>query len=131
MSYGFDSEENEINFGGETIEDFYNFSIFILSKITNNSNMENSKHEEWNNPRPIQQDNKKIAAGLLAILLGPFGIHKFLLGYTTEGIIWLVISVCTCGTVTGLLGLIEGIIYLTKSDEEFYQTYQVGKKPWF
>lgn len=93
--------------------------------------MENSKHEEWNNPRPIQQDNKKIAAGLLAILLGPFGIHKFLLGYTTEGIIWLVISVCTCGTVTGLLGLIEGIIYLTKSDEEFYQTYQVGKKPWF
>ena len=93
--------------------------------------MENSKHEEWNNPRPIQQDNKKIAAELLAILLGPFGIHKFLLGYTTEGIIWLVISVCTCGTVTGLLGLIEGIIYLTKSDEEFYQTYQVGKKGWF
>jgi hypothetical protein len=33
--------------------------------------MENLKHEEWNNQRPIQQDNKKIAAGLLAILLGP------------------------------------------------------------
>ena len=32
---------------------------------------------------------------------------------------------------TGLVGLIEGIIYLTKSDEEFYNTYQVGKKPWF
>ncbi len=54
--------------------------------------MENLKHEEWNNPRPVQSDNKKIAAGLLAILLGPLGIHKFLLGYTTEGIIWLVIS---------------------------------------
>jgi hypothetical protein len=32
--------------------------------------------------------------------------------------------------VTALLGL-EGIIYLTKSDEEFYQTYQVNKKGWF
>ena len=93
--------------------------------------MENSKIEEWNNPRLVRQDNKKLAAGLLAILLGPFAIHKFFLGYTTVGIIWLVISLCTCGTVTGLLGLIEGINYLTKSDEEFYQTYQVGKKAWF
>ena len=90
--------------------------------------MENSKHEEWNTPRPIQQDNKKIAAGLLAILLGPLGIHKFLLGYTNEGIIWLVISLCTCGVI---LGLIEGIIYLTKSDQEFYETYQANKKGWF
>ncbi|MEX0716039.1 MAG: hypothetical protein WD066_05605 [Planctomycetaceae bacterium] len=29
------------------------------------------------------------------------------------------------------IGLVEGIIYLTKSDEEFYQTYIVGKKEWF
>ena len=93
--------------------------------------MENSKHEAWNTSKPVHEDNKKIAAGLLAILLAPFGIHKFLLGYTKEGIIWLVISLCTCGTVTSLLGLIEGIVYLTKSDEEFYQTYQVNKKAWF
>ena len=93
--------------------------------------MENVTKETWNNPQPVQQDNKKIAAGILAILLGPFGIHKFLLGYTTEGIIWLVISIFTCGIVTSILGLIEGIIYLTKSDQEFYQTYQVGEKAWF
>lgn len=93
--------------------------------------MENSKKEAWNTPEPIHQNNKKIAAGLLAILLAPFGIHKFLLGYTTEGIIWLVISILTCGSVTTLLGIIEGIVYLTKSDEEFYQTYQVNKKAWF
>lgn len=93
--------------------------------------MENSKREEWNNPRPVHRDNKKVAAGLLAILLAPFGIHKFFLGYTTEGIIWLIISICTCGTVTSILGLIEGIVYLTKTDDEFYQTYQVGRKPWF
>lgn len=93
--------------------------------------MENSRLEEWNKPQPNHQDNRKIAAGLLAILLGPLGIHKFFLGYTQEGIIWLVISLCTCGTVTSILGLIEGIIYLTKSDQEFYQTYQVNKKGWF
>ncbi|GAA4800904.1 TM2 domain-containing protein [Litoribaculum gwangyangense] len=83
-------------------------------------------------------DNKKILAGVLAILLGVFGIHKFILGYNKEGIIILVITlilgVLTCGIagwVMSILGLIEGIIYLTKSDEEFYNTYQVGKKPWF
>ncbi len=93
--------------------------------------MENQKHESWNQSQPQRYDNKKLAAGLLAILLGPLAIHKFYLGYTTEGIIWLVISLCTCGTLTYLLGIIEGIIYLTKTDEEFYQTYQVGKKAWF
>jgi TM2 domain-containing membrane protein YozV len=82
--------------------------------------------------------NKKIIAGVLAILLGGLGIHKFVLGYTKEGIIILVITcilgVLTCGFAGWLmcvLGLIEGIVYLTKSDEEFYNTYQVGKKPWF
>ncbi len=83
-------------------------------------------------------DNKKILAGVLAIILGGFGVHKFVLGYMKEGIIILVITlilgILTCGIagwVMGILGLIEGIIYLTKSDEEFYATYQVGKKPWF
>jgi TM2 domain-containing membrane protein YozV len=75
-----------------------------------------------------ERDNKKLAAGILALLLAPFGVHKFLLGYTKEGIIWLVISLVTCGSVTTLLGFIEGIIYLTKSDDEFYQTYQAKKK---
>ncbi|WP_036381895.1 TM2 domain-containing protein [Muricauda sp. MAR_2010_75] len=83
-------------------------------------------------------DNKKILAGILAIVLGGFGIHKFILGYNKEGIILLVITIIlgavTCGiaaSATWIIGLIEGIIYLTKSDEEFYNTYQVGKKPWF
>ncbi|UOB16177.1 TM2 domain-containing protein [Abyssalbus ytuae] len=84
------------------------------------------------------QDNKKIMAGILAILLGALGIHKFILGYNKEGIIMLLITVVlgflTCGigaSAMGIVGLIEGIIYLTKSDAEFYNTYQVGKKPWF
>jgi TM2 domain-containing membrane protein YozV len=73
---------------------------------------------------------KKVPAGILGILLGGLGIHKFYLGYTKEGIIQIVVTVCTCG-IGSLLGLIEGIIYLTKSDEEFVKTYVEGKKGWF
>jgi TM2 domain-containing membrane protein YozV len=73
---------------------------------------------------------KKLAAGLCGILLGSLGIHKFILGYTKEGIIQIVISVLTCG-MGGIIGLIEGIIYLTKSDEDFVRTYIQGKKGWF
>ncbi|WP_405379927.1 TM2 domain-containing protein [Maribacter sp. LLG6340-A2] len=83
-------------------------------------------------------ENKKMLAGIIAIILGCLGIHKFILGYQKEGIIMLavtlVIGFFTCGigaSAMGIIGLIEGIIYLTKSDEEFYNTYQVGRKPWF
>ncbi|TSE07684.1 MULTISPECIES: TM2 domain-containing protein [Aquimarina] len=76
------------------------------------------------------EENKKMIAGILAIIIGSLGIHKFYLGYTKEGIIQIVITFVTCG-IGSFIGLIEGIIYLTKSDDEFYQTYQVGRKPWF
>lgn len=86
----------------------------------------------------VSGDNKKVLAGILAILLGGFGIHKFVLGYTQEGIILLVITIILSILSFGLLSflvwvftVLEGIIYLTKSDEDFYNTYQVGKKPWF
>ena len=87
--------------------------------------------EDWNKPQPPPpQDNKKVLAGIMGILFGSLGIHKFILGYTNEGIIQLVVSIITCG-LFGLVGFIEGIIYLTKTDEEFYQTYQVNKRAWF
>lgn len=72
--------------------------------------------------------DKKIPAGICAILVGSFGVHKFILGYTTEGIIQLVLGFCGIG---GILGIIEGIIYLTKSDEEFVRTYIQGRRAWF
>lgn len=78
--------------------------------------------------------DKKIVAGIVAILLGAFGIHKFLLGYTTEGIIMLAVTVLTCGIfaiVPSVIGIVEGIMYLTKSDEEFVRTYIQGRKGWF
>jgi TM2 domain-containing membrane protein YozV len=77
---------------------------------------------------------KKVAAGVCGILLGGLGIHKFILGLNTPGIIMLLVTILTCGfggIVMGPIGLIEGNMYLTKSDEEFYETYGVQKKGWF
>jgi TM2 domain-containing membrane protein YozV len=74
---------------------------------------------------------KKMIAGIFAILLGAFGVHKFYLGNTTEGIIMLAITVFTCGTVSSIIGLVEGIIYLSMADDVFVQTYISSKKGWF
>lgn len=74
--------------------------------------------------------DKKIVAGICAILLGWLGVHKFILGYTTEGVIMLVLGILTCG-LTNIIGIVEGVIYLTKSDEEFVRTYIQNKKGWF
>ena len=78
----------------------------------------------------------RIVAGVLGILLGSLGAHKFYLGYTKQGLIMLLVSILTSWTWIGpfiiwTIGLIEGILYLLKSDEEFFATYVQGKKKWF
>ena len=82
--------------------------------------------------------NKKLAAGLLGIFLGALGIHKFVLGKNNPAIIMLVVSLAggsiTCGiayAVMQVIGLIEGIIYLTQTPKEFKETYLDGEKEWF
>lgn len=79
---------------------------------------------------PEDVSSRKMTAGLLGILLGGFAVHKFYLGFTSTAVIQLLVSIFTCG-LGGWIGLIEGIIYLTKSDEDFYQTYIVDEKQWF
>jgi TM2 domain-containing membrane protein YozV len=76
------------------------------------------------------EESKRVIAGILAILIGSLGVHKFVLGYTKEGIIQIILTVISCG-ILSLIGLIEGIIYLTKTDEEFVYMYQTNKKGWF
>lgn len=90
------------------------------------------------NPPPMDLQtmgaDKKISAGICGILIGSLGIHKFILGYKNEGLIMLLATLLTCGIgamVTGPIGLIEGIIYLTKSDGEFVRTYIQNKRSWF
>lgn len=60
----------------------------------------------------------KIAAGLFGIFLGAFGVHNFYLGYTGKAVAQLLITILSCGIlsfVSGIWGLIEGILILTGS----------------
>ena len=80
-------------------------------------------------------EKSKIIACLLALFLGSIGVHKFYLGYNTQGIIMLL-----CGTVgwilflppivMAIIALIEAIMYISKSDEEFQEIYVDNEKPW-
>ncbi len=70
-----------------------------------------------------------LATGLLGF--GWLGIHKFIMGKTNPGIITIVASLLTCGIYGTVVSIIEGVVYLTKSDEDWYHTYIVGGKDWF
>lgn len=79
-----------------------------------------------------------VAAGLLAILLGWLGVHKFYLGYYNAGFIMLGVSVLggilTATIAAGaiwIISIVEGVIYLAKSQTEFEQMYVVNKREWF
>jgi TM2 domain-containing membrane protein YozV len=62
----------------------------------------------------------RTTAGILGILLGGLGVHKFYLGKVGIGIVYLLF----CWTsIPSIIGLIEGILYLTKTDEEFQSKY--------
>ncbi|MEK9136097.1 MAG: TM2 domain-containing protein [Bacteroidota bacterium] len=83
----------------------------------------------------------KVAAGLLGIFLGGWGIHKFYLGFTGPGLVYLLVNTVGFAVtwlmlfipniVLGIMAFVEGIIYLTKTDEEFEQEYVVQKRQWF
>lgn len=98
---------------------------------------------------------RKLIAGLLAIFLGSLGVHKFYLGLNRPGALLLGLNVgawvlaiflgivtlgvgfivtlplaSLVGFALGVLGLVEGVVYLTKSDEAFAREYLVGKKAW-
>lgn len=85
-------------------------------------------------PAAPASDKNKMVAGLLGIFLGALGIHKFYLGYTKAAVIMLLVSLLTFGVgafVMEIIGLIEGIIYLTKNDQDFYNIYVANQKQWF
>lgn len=81
--------------------------------------------------------SKKIAAALFAFFLGSFGAHKFYLGYTTQGIIMLLVFLFGFillgipSTIIGIIAFVECILYLIKTDAEFEQTYIINRRGWF
>ena len=79
---------------------------------------------------PADVNSTKILCGVLGILLGGLGVHRFILHDVSGGILRIVITLLTCG-LGQVIGLVEGIIYLTKTDQDFYQLYMVGRKAWF
>lgn len=89
-------------------------------------------HSDW-----PTADSNKLAAGLCGVLVGALGVHKFILGYTTEGVIMLLVSILGAfafflgPAAMGIIGLIEGITYLTMSNEDFHETYIVDRRGWF
>jgi TM2 domain-containing membrane protein YozV len=83
---------------------------------------------------PDSKSSSKIPAGVCGILLGSLGIHKFILGYTGAGLIMLLVTILSCfilSPIMHLIGVIEGIIYLTKTDADFVRLYVEGRREWF
>lgn len=101
----------------------------------------------------VEKRKSKWVAGLTAIFLGCYGVHKFYLGYAAQGAIMLAVTLGLAlpvsfiaralGSVAlmkliGLLqfipiliGVAEGVIYLIKSEEDFQRIYVAGRREWF
>lgn len=77
-----------------------------------------------------QPSSQQIEAIVLGIVLGHLGIHKFVLGYAKEGVLQILISIITV-SIGSILVLIEEIIYLTKTDEQFIEEYKINRRPCF
>lgn len=95
-------------------------------------NVQNTQSPVYENGQPVQPQyqqvpnyetynpgmkkvavKSKVTAGILGILLGGFGIHKFYLGKVGQGILYILF----CWTyIPAIVGFIEGIVYLTKDD---------------
>jgi TM2 domain-containing membrane protein YozV len=71
-------------------------------------------------PPPSDSEVDRTMAALLALLLGGIGAHKFYMGRTKMGILYI-LFVWTL--IPAIVGFIEGLVYLTKSDEEFQRKY--------
>lgn len=75
-----------------------------------------------NGINPAWPVKSKVTAGVLGLLLGGIGIHKFYLGKTGMGVLYLLF--CWTG-IPSVVGFIEGIIYLTSNDHNFQVKNQV------
>ena len=79
----------------------------------------------------------KKKAGWSAILLGGLGVHKFILGYRRAGTIMLAASLigwvlfALPSLIVMIIGIIEGVIYLSKSDADFAATHVQRHREWF
>jgi TM2 domain-containing membrane protein YozV len=85
----------------------------------------------------VPYGEKRIPAAALAILVGGLGIHKMFLGYWVQGLTVLALTVFFSAIgwfivpfLLWMLGLLEGVLYLMRSNSSFYHRYQVQRRPW-
>ena len=109
-----------------------------VNSLKNGNKTVTAQSSEYSDPSWDEIKSKRTTTGIFGIIFGFLGVHKFILGYTTEGLLLLGISVIggiiTCGLsiiVTDIIGIIEGIIILTKTPEEFKRLYLDKKTEWF
>ena len=109
-----------------------------VNSLKNGNKTSIAQPSKYSDPSWDEIKSKKTTAGIIGLFFGAFGAHKFVLGYTKEGLIYLGVSILggiiTCGgalAVTSILALIESIMYLTKTPEEFKRMYIDNKKGWF
>jgi len=104
---------------GKPIDDGQELCEECKSNAGANQGTSNAQQTTYNAAPNVSSSSKsKIAAGLLGIFLGSFGVHNFYLGYTGKAIAQLLITLLTCGFgafVSSIWGLIEGILILTGS----------------
>lgn len=88
--------------------------------------------------------SKKIPAGVAGIVLGAFGVHKFIMGFPKAGmtmlaltIVFRILAFIPFLHIFGLLawgiavlGFVEGVIYLAKNDTDFYRDYVIKRQEW-
>ncbi|MDE6558733.1 MAG: GYF domain-containing protein [Muribaculaceae bacterium] len=73
-----------------------------------------------------QPSGKKVAAGVLAILLGWLGVQYFYLGKIGGGLLTILLTLVTCG-FWEIITFIQGIVMLTMSDQEFDRKFVNSK----
>ena len=96
---------------GQELEDNVSFCMNCGKELNSTKKLNEVKVNKNTNGQ-----KSKIAAGLIAIFLGSFGVHNFYLGYTNKAVAQLLITVLSCGTlsfVSGTWALVEGIMILT------------------
>ena len=135
------SNEDEINSLKEQIESLKkNKEIENLKSEIQSLQKDESPniYEGSSNAEIDELKSRRTTIGILAIIFGFLGVHKFMLGYKREGFILLAVSIfggiITCGVaiiVTDIIGIIEGIMILNKTPMQFKKTYIDKKTFWF
>lgn len=102
----------------------------------NSGTMSLAARQAYANEAIRQKDH--VSAGLLAIFLGVFGVHKFYLGCNNAGFIMLTMTIIggmltfgLAAAVIWLIAIVEGVIYLTRSQTDFDRIYVLNQRDWF